>query len=281
MTKRTEPIMTEEEMMKKLKEILLKDDRAKINKIEHIVETKADLSQRVSPIVEEHIEQLKQNFPDQYLQVVDHLMEEKIKSSSEDILNTIYPVLGKMIKKYIAHQFQLLRESIDNQVKKAMKSLNFVDRLRAVFFGIKNSDVILANADQPQIIEIFAIQRDSGILLGSASVQQTIDQDLVAGMLTAIKAFVEDAFMGGEQNLGMIEYDVHKIYIQNFPAFYIAVAMSGSISAESKDRLNSTLLDFAEKEITKKVIIPTEASNQYLSERLEQYFIGNETQFLH
>ena len=85
---------SEQEKMQQLQEVLLGKERAKLDRLETIVETKEDLSERVSPIIEEHLEQLRQQFPEHYRRVVDRMMEEKIKSSSEDILNTIYPVLG-------------------------------------------------------------------------------------------------------------------------------------------------------------------------------------------
>ncbi len=281
MTDRSNTPWSEEEQMQKLQEILLGKERAQLNRLENIVETKEDLSERVNPIIEEHLELLRQQFPDHYRQVVDRMMEEKIKSSSEDILNTIYPVLGKMIKKYIAHQFQLLREAIDQQIQRTIQRLNFWQRLKVMFWGVKEGDLILAEIDKVQILEIFVIQRDSGILLGSASSQKTVDPDVVAGMLTAIKAFVEDAFMQGAEDLGMIEYDQHKIYLQNFPAFFIALALSGSISENEKGRLNDNLLDFAESEITNKLIVPSEDGFAYISQQLENRFIGQETQLLY
>ncbi|MEL6637663.1 MAG: cell envelope biogenesis protein OmpA [Bacteroidota bacterium] len=279
--KRKDTTGSEQEKMQQLQEILLGKERAKLDRLETIVETKEDLSERVSPIIEEHLEQLRQQFPEHYRRVVDRMMEEKIKSSSEDILNTIYPVLGKMIKKYIAHQFQLLREAIDQQIRRTIQRLNFWQRFKVMVWGIGDTDLLLVESKAPQILEVFVIQRDSGLLLGNASAQKTVDSDVVAGMLTAIKAFVEDAFMDGSQDLGMIEYDHHKIYLQNFPAFFIAIALSGVISELEKGRLNDHLLDFAEQEITNKLVIPSEAGFTHISQQLENRFIGQESQLLH
>ena len=270
----------EELLMEKLRAILLKEERQKVQKLETIVETKKDLSERVDPIIVEHIQKLKTEFPEQYRLIVDQMVEQKIKDSSEEILNTIYPVFGQMIKKYIALQFQLLRESIDQQIKTTFSAQGIWGSIKARLFGVKTSDIILSEFDKPVISEIFVIQRDSGLLIGSASVERTVDQDVVAGMLTAIKAFVEDAFDGGQQNLGMIEYDTHKIFIQNFPAYYIAIAMSGTLSSIEKDQLSSRLFEFAEKEITNKLILPSENAYKYISEQLKVYFIGKETQLL-
>ena len=270
----------EQLLMEKLRSILLRDEREKVEQLESIVEHKEHLSVRVDPIVEEHIQKLKEEFPDHYRAIVDRMMEQKIKDSSDEILNTIYPVLGQMIKKYIAHQFQLLRESIDQQIQNTFSTQGVLGRVKARLFGLKDSDLILSEFDKPSINEIFVIQRDSGLLIAGASIKKMVDRDLVAGMLTAIKAFVEDAFDGGEQNLGMIEYDTHKIYLQNFPTYYFAVAMSGSVTSREKEELSNKILEFAEKEISNKILLNSENTYQLISEQLKTYFIAEEAQLL-
>ncbi len=281
MTEQNNKTQSDEELlMEKLRSILLKEERQKVQRLETIVETKKNLSEKVDPIIEEHIQRLKTEFPDHYKQVVDRIVEQKIKDSSEEILNTIYPVFGQMIKKYIALQFQLLRESIDQQIKNTFSTKGVIGNIKARLFGIKTSDVIISNINKPIISEVFVIERDSGLLKGSASAVSTIDQDVVAGMLTAIKAFVEDAFDGGQQNLGMIEYDTHRIFLQNFPNYYIAVAMSGSISTTEKSNLTDRLLAFADKEINNTLFASSEESFKHISEQLEIYFIGKEIQLL-
>jgi hypothetical protein len=91
-------------------------------------------------------------------------------------------------------------------------------------------------------------------------------------MLTAIKAFVEDAFTGETQELSNIDYDNFKITIKNFKSFFIAVVSSGGMNAQFRDKLDDTLLDFVEK-VFKKTKEGDEPNEQKLiSEGLEKYF---------
>lgn len=258
--------------LEQLRNILLSEDRESLQKIQAVLEDKEQLSERVSPIVEEHITYLKNNFPVEFRQVVDEQIQKKLKDSQEEILGVIYPVLGRMIRKYITHQFQMLKESIDQKIKSTFS--------RQRFFGFfqrkKAGEEILSEIDKPVIEEVYLIQRDSGLLLGSASEKETIDQDVVAGMFTAIKAFVEDAFQREKEELEMIEYDHYKIFIQNFPAYYMAIAISGSISAKEKDELSTRLLKFAEKEL---LSIPKVVDSNWttlISKKLTQYFFSLE-----
>ncbi len=269
----SKPQVDSHQPLDRLREILLSEDREALQRIEQILENREALSERVSPIVEEHLEFLRQNFPKEFREVVDRQIDVKLKDSQDEILNVIYPVLGRMIRKYITHQFQMLKENIDRQIKKTFS--------RQGIFGIfrrrKSSEEILSEADPMHIEEVYLIQRDSGLLLGIASQQQTMDQDAVAGMFTAIKAFVEDAFRREQEELASIEYENYKIFIQNFPAYYLAVAISGSVSAKEKDQLASRLLRFAEEEVLQLPSEVTDTVRTGFSQKLEHWFFTDKT----
>lgn len=242
--------------------------------INALIEDKEQLSTKVSPIVEDHIEHLKQNFPKEFTAVIDKQIERKLKGSQEEILNVITPVLGKLIRKSITHQFQMLKERIDKQVRNTFSKQGIFGRIFR--FRNKKSEEILSEMDPLIIEEVYVIQRDSGLLIGSASTQKTMDQDMIAGMFTAIKAFVEDAFKREKEELEMIEYDHYRIFIQNFYSYYIAVAMSGSISATEKDDIATKLYDFAELELKKIPKDIDDSLNTRISEKLKNYFFDTE-----
>ncbi len=263
----------EELLLKELRQILLREDRDALEQLQEILDNKEQLTPRISPIIKEQIDLLKSNFPDEYRQEVREITKEQLLDSQEDILNLLYPAMGKMIKRYIAHQFQILKDSIDDRVKNTFSSQGILGKIKASLFGINSSDIILSDIDSPIIEEIFVVQRDSGLLMGQASIRSTIDQDVVAGMLTAIKAFVEDAFQKGTEELELIEYDTHAIFTQSFHSYYIAVAMKGSLSSGERDKLSTSLYDFAEKELKHRAKEIDETNFNYISSKLEEYFI--------
>lgn len=93
------------------------------------------------------------------------------------------------------------------------------------------------------------VQKGSGLLLGSFSRKQTLDQDVIAGMLTAIKGFVEEAFHQEGQELELIEWQNYQILIQNYHTYYVAVAVSGTITTSYREDIAAKLNDFLEKEL--------------------------------
>ena len=116
-----------------------------------------------------------------------------------------------------------------------------------MFTGVKEGDLVLSELSDAEVNEVFVIQKGSGLLLGNYSLTDTMDKDMISGMLTAIKSFVEDAFKGGNQNLEAIEYELYSIHIQNFHSYYIAIVVSGTYTREFESRIENKLLSLSDQ----------------------------------
>lgn len=268
-----EPDKNDELMLSMLRDILLREDRSDIADIKDNFENNEKLAERISPIVEIHIESLKRKFPKEYRKQVDRIIERKLKASQDELLDLIYPVMGKMVRKYVNHQFLTLKEGLDERISSAFSFKGLKNRFKAMAFGVDNSDILLRDLDSTTVEEVYVIERDSGILLGHFSRNETIDRESIAGMLTAIKTFVEDAFRKEREELEMIDYGTHKIFIQSFHLYYVSVVLDGTVSTNQKDVLSKKILDFAEKEM--KGILSkgvTEEDSNLLSNSLAGYF---------
>ena len=278
MTTKNGNYVQDADLMAKLRELILHEDRDEIARLREIIENPLELSVKVQPIIEERLDFLKKNFPKEFKTVVNQLVEDRIKASQNEILDTIYPVLGKMIQKYINYQFQMLKDAIDQRIQDTLGSKGIFQKIRIKVFGVRESDILLSNLDRPQILEVYVIQRDSGLLLGSASIQETMDKDLIAGMLTAIKAFVEDAFKRENQDLEMVKYGNFQILLQNYHSYYISVAMSGSISSKDRNELSGLIHQFSERELRGMTLELNETQYAEVSKRLESFFMSQTTE---
>ncbi|NJN34528.1 MAG: hypothetical protein HC817_10005 [Saprospiraceae bacterium] len=268
----------EEVLMLQLRDILLHEDRAKLEELQEVLSTQNLLAQRIDPIIEAHLTYLKANFPDNYERVVDKLIETKLKDSQQEIIDIIYPMLGRMIAKYINHQFQQLKDGINEQLRKMLPNRTMMWRLRNRILGISDADMVLANISQPVLDEIFVIQRDSGLLLGSASLHEKTDREAVAGMLTAIKAFAEDAFEREAEDLEEIQYGTHRILLQGFPSFYFALVLRGAISAREISDWKEKISSFAEQNIELRSRDVTDQLQNRISQMLNDSFLLDENQ---
>jgi hypothetical protein len=270
----------EEVLMLQLRDILLRDDRETLSAVKKVLDDKALLSDRISPIVEEHLENMRQNFPQEYEQLVNKMIEQKLKSSQKEIVEVIYPVLGQMITKFISLQFQMLKESIDKQVKETFTTKTIMDKIKYRIFGVKTADIIIASADVPYIEEVFVIQKNSGLLLGSAALYPTENRDAVAGMLTAIKDFVEDAFEKDKEDLETINYGTYRVMLYSFPTYYFAMALSGSLSTSESEKFRSSVFQFADKTPELRANDVDSDIQNHISERLENVFISPQRQLV-
>jgi hypothetical protein len=268
----------EEFLMLQLRDILLRDDRATLSAVKKVLDEKDLLADRVSPIVEEHLENMRQNFPQEYEQLVTKMIEQKLKSSQKEIVEVIYPVLGQMIIKFISLQFQILKESIDKQIKETFSTKTIMDKIRYRFMGVKSSDIIIAAADVPYIEEVFVIQKNSGLLLGSAALYPTENRDAVAGMLTAIKDFVEDAFEKDREDLETINYGTYRVMLYSFPTYYFAMALSGSLSTSESENFRKSVFQFAEKTPELRSDDVDDKIQKSISEGLDSTFISPQRQ---
>lgn len=231
-----------EAAMDQLRSIILREDRFELERLRATLDDQEKLSQKISPILEERIAFLKQEFPTEFKAIVDDLIEEKLKASQQEILDVIYPVMGKMIKKYIQHQFELLRESINEQIERS-KMFIFPWTRKKYPSNVTPADQILNKIDLSIIHEVYVIQKESGLLLGTLSGSDVLDSDALAGMLTAIKLFVEDAFLQKNQNLETIGYENYQIFVYNSYTYYIAVAIEGSLSKQKFSNLEDVLMN--------------------------------------
>ncbi len=268
-------MVEQDEKLQLLRDILLIDDRQvanaindRIDAITHTIETKSKLSEKVDPILDERFKVFIEEIPTTLGPAITKTLKQEIANSKDAVVEALYPIMGQMIKKYIASEIEKLSEAINQKMAKTFSMEGLKRKVIARFTGQNEGDLILSELDRPTVNEIFAIQKGSGILLGNYSVSKKIDKDMVSGMLTAIKSFVEDAFEGGAQNLESIDYELYSIHIQNFHSYYIAVVISGHMTSSFENKLENRILKLSRK-ISSKI---DDLSRKEVDEILEKLF---------
>lgn len=264
-----------EEGINALKQLLFDEEQAKYQELHGMireVEQKVDESLKAQKLPNAEInammDQMMEVMPERLGPTITKTLKVQIRESRDDVVQALFPIIGQMIKKYVQQEMQVLTEKIDKQFENAFAFDQIWLKIKAFFSGANYSELVLKTTTEPQVKEIFVIEEESGILMGSYSRTASFDQDMMTGMLTAIKTFVEDAMEVEKQGLEMISYDLYKIYVQNFDKFYLAVVLSGVVDAEFKSRLNDRILKFV-KEIMMKSGNP---DTKELTQKISQYF---------
>ena len=137
-----------------LRELLLEGDRDK-------------LAETVHPLIDEKIENLRLNFPEYFGEAITKAIKVQIRDSQDEVVEALYPILGKLVKKFIVAEITKLSDNINRTIKEKLSIGSIIIR----FFkgGNNNADVILQEVFEPIIEEVFVIQKDSGLLVGNFS----------------------------------------------------------------------------------------------------------------
>ena len=270
---------SKDELFKDLVDILLEDERKKYERVEtDIVSIREENSPetvfaKVQPImdqrIDDKIEDIKNNMAELNGPMITSAIRIQIRENKDEFINILYPIMGKLIQKFIKVELQKLSEEIDRQIDSTF-SFAAIKREFLALFGIKEKNQLIKNAASPVIQEVYVIEQGSGLLYGHYSKAETIDQDMVAGMLTAISSFVDSAFQNTSGDLDTIEYGTYTIIIQNSYKYFIAVVVSGIVDSAFKQKLLDYLFKFGEDYLT--MIGGVEYSEEEISIFLAKYF---------
>ena len=269
--------MEDQDKLQILKALLLTEEKEfaqsiakKVEELHKVVNQKKELSHKVDPIIDDRLDEFIKDIPETLGPTITEALKTEIKNSQDAVVEALYPIIGKMIKRYIAHEMKILSENISRQTKKAFSFKNWFRKKKAQAKGISSGDIALTEYGKPRLIQMFVIEKNSGILIADYSPlsEGAIDKEMIAGMLTAIKSFVEDAFEGGDQDLEKIEYELYTIHIQNFYSYYIAAVISGAYSIMFKEVLEDQIMEFAKNHISRNDL----ENNELFTKKLKKYF---------
>lgn len=207
--------MESKSQFEELRKIILDDDR----------EENKERNQRLLERIDVLENQL--NNPEEFVKI--------LQNSKEQVVDMLGPNMGKLIRKFIRSEMERLSENI-TQKRKAIFSLDF----------LRKNKKKKANG---QLAQVYIIHKDSGLVIGEYGNDDSIEPDLIASMLTAIKSFVETAFGDGESDLESLEYGNFTILLFNFEQFYFALITEGIISKEMKSLYFDQCLELADDSI--------------------------------
>lgn len=276
--------MTEADKLSILKDLLLTDDRAyaesihtKIKVLEDLIHKQEKLSGKVNPIIDKKLLEFTERIPETLGPTITEALAEQIKNSKDQVVEALYPIMGKMIKKYISQEISLLTERINKQLEDSFSANSWKRKFKSWFGGVKEEELLLSQLSAiSQVEQVLVIEKNSGMLIGQYAKTETIDRDMISGMLTAIKSFVEDAFNEKSQNLELIEYELYHIHIQSFVSFYVAVAISGEYNLIFKNKIQDIIFNFTDNFLNLFDNLE-EIKDEDITNELEFYFSTNES----
>ncbi|NEO82952.1 MAG: OmpA family protein [Spirulina sp. SIO3F2] len=161
----------------------------------------------------------------------------QIEVERDSMVDALYPVIGSTVSRYMGEVLNTINEKVESTL-----SIDGVSRkIRARVQGVSEAELILQESMPATIQAMFLIHKTSGLVIAEVqpNLEQRLESNMIAGMLTAIRSFVNDciAQTGEITELNEIEYGDSRIMLEVAGYCYLAIVAKGKIPKPMIDRL--------------------------------------------
>ncbi|MGB3532157.1 MAG: OmpA family protein [Microcoleaceae cyanobacterium] len=200
--------------------------------IQHQIKTAPkEMAQAIAPemgaAIQEQIRLDKDEIVKALAPTVAQTIGEQIILERDAMIDALYPIIGSTITRYLA---EAIRE-INHKIETALSIHGFQRKIKAKVQGVSEAELILTEALRCTVQAVLLIHKASGLLITELQQEgeSKLDSDMLAGMLTAIRSFVNDCVTNSSKNreLNEIEYGDAHILIEVAGYCYLAVIIQG------------------------------------------------------
>ncbi|MEM1171886.1 MAG: OmpA family protein [Cyanobacteria bacterium P01_H01_bin.35] len=176
------------------------------------------------------------------------VIKDQITLEQNSIVDALYPVIGSTISKYMTEAIREINDKISDTF--SLKGIR--RKIQATFRGVSEAELIISEIMVFTVQAVFLIHKESGLVIAEAqhSGREKLESEMVAGMLTAIRSFVNDCIVqsGDISELNEIEYGDSKIILEVAGHCYLAVVIKGepnkSFVKELRQTLSNIVIDY-------------------------------------
>lgn len=168
-------------------------------------------------------------------------IKEQIRLERDAMVDALYPVIGNTISKYMTEAIK----SINDKVANALSMEGVERKIRSKVQGVSEAELILQESIPFVVQMVFLIHKASGLVIAEAQEDgdYSLESEMVAGMLTAIRSFVNDCIVkpGEISELSEVEYGDSKIILEVGGYCYLAVIVKGNPSKAFIKKMQKTV----------------------------------------
>jgi OOP family OmpA-OmpF porin len=243
-----------EDALDELRELLLSPYRAQLEKLQQRLDTPELSARDVSRVLPEAIAQ--RSTQDRKIEIAlgpitARAIRSSIKKDRQILVDALFPIMGPAIRKAIAAAIQGMIQSFNQVLDHSFSIQGLKWRFEALRTRKPFAEIVLLHTLVYQVEQVFLIHRDSGLVLqhvvaGSVEAQ---DPDLVSGMLTAIKDFVQDSFGAQkEEALETMRVGERNVWIEHGQHAILAAVIRGNPPVDFQQLLRDAVDEIHFKE---------------------------------
>jgi OOP family OmpA-OmpF porin len=230
----TDNLSADAESLKRLRRLLLGPYQDQLERLQDRLDTPELHADDVSKILPEAI--FLRSSRDQKIElalepITAKAIRASIKKDRKILVDALFPVMGPAIRKAIASTLQAMIQSFNQILEHSLSLKGLKWRFEALRTRRPFAEVVLLHTLVYQVEQVFLIHKDTGLVLqhvvGRSVAAQ--DPDLVSGMMSAIKDFVQDSFGGSqEDNLETLRIGERNVWLEQGDHAILAAVIRGN-----------------------------------------------------
>ncbi|MEG4486748.1 OmpA family protein [Microcoleus sp. D2_18a_B4] len=198
---------------------------------QQIVNSPADIAKAIAPeiglAIKEQIRLDQESIAQALAPEMGKAITAQIRLERDSMVDALYPVIGSTISRYMAEAIKTINEKVSN----AISVEGFKRKIRSKVQGVSEAELILKESIPFTVQAAFLIHKASGLIISEVQNSESyqLESEMVAGMLTAIRSFVNECIVqpGESSELNQIEYGDSKIILEVAGYCYMAVVIKG------------------------------------------------------
>lgn len=180
-------------------------------------------------------------------------IKREIRNSGDEVVDALYPIMGRLIAAYVASAIRDFVHQANNQIEGGLKGRFLRLRVKSIITGTPYRTLVLREGSPLRITSIYLINRTTGVLierwnadLGSTA-PQSVDDHLIGGMLTAINNFAAEVFTSEKSELRSLDLGESRIYLRASASYLLGVKTVGRAGRRSGDLIGREMLQALDK----------------------------------
>jgi OOP family OmpA-OmpF porin len=175
---------------------------------------------------------------------IEETISASVRRNPRPLADALFPIIGPAIRKAIAATLSGMLESLNTTLEHSLSWRSLRWRIDARRTGKSFAEIVLLNTLVYRVEQVFLIHRPSGLLLQHLTLpgESAQDADMVSGMLTAIRDFVQDSFkVSDDEGLQTAKVGELTVWIEQGPHALLAVVVRGTAPATLRGILQQAL----------------------------------------
>jgi len=181
--------------------------------------------------------------------IIDGIRSE-IRNSRNEIVDALYPILGRLTSAYVMSAFRDFMEQTNQQLEGGLSGRFIWLRLYCLITGKSYAKALLRRRSAFRVQEILLIDAETGALVDSwqapdlaAGEPIADDGPRVTGMLAAVNKFASEALKAKRQSLKSIDLGDSQIYLRMTAKMLFVLRCEGYARASLLDVLDKTIVN--------------------------------------